>query len=210
MPLSEKTLSETTSISADKPFTRLSNTNPDVVIRTERSIGIDATEESIREMITDQKRVFADVRRHGIMVPRFYSLPHPPSHEGEEWDMDTVMQKVDGVNLNQIQGTSPNEADQAGNAMEETYIRLLTYYREKLDTRQPALEDIFDTEQWMYGHVPNSSTNHIYLVDTDAFVHRFTEEGIARELLKFLATLEGTFQKQFEEAREKYQEVFPL
>lgn len=210
MELSKETLSKTTPISPAKPTTMVSTTHPDLLIRTERATAVDNTESSVRQMIKDQRHVFAEVRRHGIMVPRFYSLPMAPETENGDWNMQTVTQKIEGASLDHIRDLPPQKIAQADMAMEKTYERLLEYYRAQLDANKPALSDIFEAEQWMYGHAKHSLSDSIYLIDTDAFVYPLTEAGAARQLLLFLNKMEVTFQRQFTEARTKYEELFTL
>ncbi len=79
----------------------------------------------------------------------------------------SIVDKIDGKNFCNLELTDIDNKEIFNKELEDLFVNLIHYYRDKYKDQAYYLSDIGKVSQFMYGLINNKQGQHIYLVDTD-------------------------------------------
>lgn len=82
-----------------------------------------------------------------------------------------ITDKIDGDNVfNRIDTFDRRDQEKLKEEVEQLFLSLVQYYRDKYKNHQDFLTDLDHLGQYMFGSKKGEEESHIYLVDTDPFI----------------------------------------
>lgn len=117
-----------------------------------------------QEMATKTKYLFDELReKYAIDAPVEFTVA---KDENEQESFYILTHKVDTYDYDQL---DDQEKEQARTGIKKIFESLITYYEDKSKGGSTFLQDLPDTEQYVYGSLDKNGVRQWYMIDTDPF-----------------------------------------
>ena len=154
------------------------------------------------EVATAAKRLFGELQeKYNIPVSVNFVIG---KDENGEKVVYTLTDRIEGEPMHKIDFTIP-ENKELLSKVEELFVSLTKYFKDKINNGGYYLIDIFKPEQYVIGFRDEDKNRKIHLVDTDLYIgnEKYAIYKIVGDMLRYISIVEENIGVRFEMVREE-------